>query len=66
MKSLSEIKWLRVLGFATNDGAYCLGCIDLDAIPDEQPFTAMYDRDYRDGFTCVECCDVIEGESNES
>jgi hypothetical protein len=66
MKSLSEIKWLRVLGFANNDGAYCLGCIDLDAIPEDESFTTIYGRDYPDGFTCVKCCDVIKGESNES
>ena len=62
MKSVSGIKWLRVMGVVTDDSAYCLGCIKLDAIPDEQPFTMMYDRDYPDGFTCVECCDVVTGE----
>jgi len=59
----TQIKWLRVLGVVTDDSAYCLGCIKLDAIPDEQPFTMMYDRDYPDGFTCVECCDVVTGET---
>lgn len=63
MKSVSGIKWLRVMGVVTDDSAYCLGCIKLDAIPDEQPFTMMYDRDYPDGFTCVECCDVVTGET---
>lgn len=59
----AQIKWLRVLGVVTDDSAYCLSCIKLDAIPDEQPFTMMYDRDYPDGFTCVECCDVVIGET---
>ena len=63
MKSVSGIKWLRVMGVVTDDSAYCLGCIKLDALPDEQPFTMMYDRDYPDGFTCVECCDVVTGET---
>jgi hypothetical protein len=63
MKSVSGIKWLRVMGVVTDDSAYCLGCIKLDAIPDEQPFTMMYDRDYPDGFTCVKCCDVVTGET---
>lgn len=62
MKSVSKIKWLRVIGAVTVDSAYCLDCLDLDAIPDEQSFTMMYDRDYPDGFTCVECCDVVTGE----
>ena len=65
MKEQKEQNWLRVIGVSTDDSAYCNNCINLDAIPDEQSFTIMYDRDYRDGFTCVECCDVIEGESNE-
>lgn len=61
MKSSSETKWLRVMGIST-ESAYCLDCMKLDEIPDEQPFTMMYDRDYPEGFTCVKCCDVVTGE----
>jgi hypothetical protein len=67
MESIFEtlkIKWLRVLGFATTDGTYCLDCINIGAVPDDDLFETIYDRDYPDGFTCVECCDVVTGETN--
>jgi hypothetical protein len=65
MKSMLEtlrIKWVSVLGFATDDGGYCLGCFDIEAIPEDASFITMYDSDYPEGFTCLECCDVVTGE----
>jgi hypothetical protein len=59
IETSTRANFVTVVGLVTEDGVYCLDCVQDYSYPEDVDISFALDNAYPDGYTCIDCADVV-------